>query len=287
MSRVLHKIWILLTLVFFFVGCAAPSPKEPAPIPLRVGVFPYYPPMIFKQKGEVKGAETDLATQLAKPAGREPQVLELGEIKGAEADLAMRLAKTLGREVQFIEFDWEQLTPALLDGRIDIIMSGMSITDARKARVRFADPYIKIGLVTLMRAEDAPKFNSLTNIRESFSTIGVVQGTTSETFVRRNFLKAANIISFQKASEAPNLLANMRIDLFVHDAPSVVWLVSQNEGTLKGFWEPFNEEYLGWAMRPEDQDLIRQVNSVLGNWKKDGTLKEILTRWLPYWKNFE
>jgi ABC-type amino acid transport substrate-binding protein len=260
MPRILQKIWILFILVLIFGGCAAPAPQEPPPVPLRVGVFPYYPPMIFKQNGE---------------------------IRGAEADMAIALAKTLGKEAQFIELAWEQLIPALMDGKIDIIMSGMSITDARKARVRFAEPYLKIGLVALMRAEDAPKFNSLTNIRESFSTVGVVQGTTSETFVRRNFLKAANIISFQKASEAPNLLATMRIDLFVHDAPSVVWLVSQNEGKLKGFWEPFDQEYLGWAVKTGDQDLLGQVNSILSDWKKDGTLKGILTRWLPYWKNFE
>ena len=260
MLKVFQKALILFTLAFFFSGCAAPLPKEPPPIPLRVGVFPYYPPMIFKNNGE---------------------------IRGAEADLAIRLAKTLGREAQFIEQGWEQLIPALMDGKIDIIMSGMSITDARKARVPFAEPYLKIGLVTLMRAGDASKFNSLTSIRESFSTIGVVQGTTGEAFVRKNFLKSADIISFQKASEARYLLVNMRIDLFVHDAPSVVWLVSENEGILKGFWEPFDEEYLGWAVNPGEQDLLMKVNSILSNWKKDGTLKEILTRWLPYWKNFE
>ncbi len=210
-----------------------------------------------------------------------------GVIRGAEADLAIRLAEKLGREAHFIEFGREQLIPALLDEKIDIIMSGMSITDARKARVRFAEPYLKIGLATLMRAADVSKFNSLASIRESFSTIGVVKGTTSEAFVRKNFLKAANIISFQKASEAPNLLVNMRIDLFVHDAPSVVWLVSENEGILKGFWEPLDQEFLGWALKPGNQDLLSDVNSILGNWKKDGTLQGILTRWLPYWKHFE
>jgi len=115
----------------------------------------------------------------------------------------------------------------------------------------------------------------------------VVKGTTGEAFVRNHFLKAANIISFQKASEARYLLVNRRIDLFVHDAPSVVWLVSENEGTLKGFWEPFDEEYLGWAVNRGDQDFYLKVNNILKNWKTDGTLKGILIRWLPYWKNFD
>ena len=258
MSKVLQKTLILFTLAFFFSGCAAPVPKGPPP--LRVGIFPYYPPMIFKKDAE---------------------------IRGAEADMAVRLARMLGREAQFIELGWEQLIPALMDGKIDIVMSGMSITEARKARVSFAEPYLKIGLVALMRAEDVSKFNSLASIQESFSTIGVVQGTTGETFVRRNFLKAANIISFQKASEASTSLINRRIDLFVHDAPSVAWLVSENEGVLKGYWEPFTEEYLGWALNREDQDLLLQINSILSAWRKDGTLREVLTHWLPYLKNFD
>jgi ABC-type amino acid transport substrate-binding protein len=259
MPKVIQKVVILFALAFFFSGCAAPflesKPEEPRPPALRVGVYPFYPPMIFKQDGV---------------------------ISGAEADLALRLAKMLGKEGQFIELGWEQLIPALIEGKIDIIMSGMTITEARKARVNFTDPYFKMGLVTLMRAQDVSKFNSLERIRESFVTVGVVQGTTGESFVRNHFLKAANIISFQKASEARYLLVNRRIDLFVHDAPSIVWLVSENEGTLKGFWEPFDEEYLGWAVNRGDQDLYLKVNSILSTWKKDGTLKGILTRWLPY-----
>jgi polar amino acid transport system substrate-binding protein len=264
MGKALQKTLILFVLVFFFSGCAAPSmeskPEGPRPLPLRVGVFPYYPPMIFKQNDE---------------------------FRGAEADLAIRLAKMLGREAQFVELWREQLIPALIEGKIDIVMSGMTITEARKARVDFTEPYLKMGLVTLMRAQDASKFNSLTSIQESFATVGVVKGTTGEAFVRNHFLKAANIISFQKASEARYLLVNRRIDLFVHDAPSVVWLVSENEGTLKGFWEPFDEEYLGWAVNRGDQDFYQKVNNILKNWKTDGTLKGVLTRWLPYWKDFE
>jgi ABC-type amino acid transport substrate-binding protein len=264
MIKSFPKIFIAVFLAFFICGCAASltetKPKESAPVPLRVGVFPYYPPMIFKQGDN---------------------------IKGAEADFALRLAKTLGREAEFIELRRDNLIPVLMEGKIDIIMSGMTITEARKARVNFTAPYLKIGLVALMRAEDTSQFNSLTSIRESFSTIGVLQGTTGEAFVRNNFPKAANIISFQRAGEARYLLVNKRIDLFVHDGPSVAWLVSENEGILKALWEPLNEEYLGWAVKREDQDLLMKVNSILSDWKRDGTLKEVLTRWLPNWKDFD
>ena len=117
--------------------------------------------------------------------------------------------------------------------------------------------------------------------------MGVISGTTGEAYVRKNFLNAANIISVQRASDAPNLLTNMRIDLFVNDIPSIVWLVSENEGTLKGFWEPLTVEYLGWGIRGNDKGFLAEVNATLNRWKQDGTLGEILTRWLPYWKKFD
>ena len=256
---------MFFVLLAFFLGACGTlhmesKPKELPPAPLRVGVYPYYPPMIFKEKNEVRGVE---------------------------GDLGVRLAKALGREADFFELSWDRLIPALMEKKIDIVMSGMTITEARKARVNFTDPYIKIGQVALMRAEDASQYDSLASIRESFATIGVVKGTTGEAFVRKNFPKAANIISFQKANEASNLLIHRRIDLFVHDAPSIAWLVSENEGVLKGFWEPFNEEYLGWAVNREDQDLLMKANSILSDWRKDGTLKKVLTQWLPYLKNFD
>ena len=69
-------------------------------------------------------------------------------------------------------------------------------------------------------------------------------------------------------------------------AAAVPERVSENE-TLKGFWEPLNEEYLGWGVHRDDSKLLTQVNFILRNWKKNGTLKEVLSKWLPYWKTFD
>jgi ABC-type amino acid transport substrate-binding protein len=264
MAKSISKVVVLMLFASVFIGCAttldSQGRKSSNANILRVGVTPNYPPMIFKLKGE---------------------------IKGVEADLAFRLGKALDRQVQFIELGWDKQIQALIEKKIDIIMSGMTITEAREARINFTAPYLRSGLAALMRAEDASKFDDVESPQESFSTVGVIQGTTGEVFVRDHFLKAANIISFQKASEAPYLLKNRRIDLFIHDAPSIAWLVSENEGAVKGLWKPLNSEYLGWGVRREDQELLIKVNSVLNTWKKDGTLKGVLTEWLPYWKDFD
>jgi polar amino acid transport system substrate-binding protein len=60
-----------------------------------------------------------------------------------------------------------------------------------------------------------------------------------------------------------------------------MWLVSENEADLTALWEPLNEENLAWGVRKNDRELLMNINSMLTKWKKDGTLKRILLKWLP------
>ena len=110
--------------------------------------------------------------------------------------------------------------------------------------------------------------------------VGVVEGTTSDVFVRKNFPNAMRIAAFQVAGDAPSPLKNRSIDIFIHDAPSIMWLVSENETDLAGLRDPLNTEYLAWGVRRDNEELLMQVNTILGNWKKDGTLNKILLNWL-------
>jgi polar amino acid transport system substrate-binding protein len=260
------KIMVLVGITVLFISCATKEqPAKPEDLTkieevkknkLRIGITPNYPPMIFKLNGK---------------------------ISGVEADLAKGLAKELNRSGEFIDLNWEDQIPALMQGTIDIIMSGMTITQARKVRIDFTDHYMKSGLLTLMRSGDADMYTSLENIRATNSTVGVIRGTTGEAYVRKNF-PYARVVVLAEPDDAPFSLRNRRLDLFVHDAPSIIWLVSENEAELTGFWRLLNEEYLGWGVRQDDKEFLAQVNSVIGKWKKDGTLKEVLVRWLPYLK---
>jgi ABC-type amino acid transport substrate-binding protein len=140
------KIVLFFLVIVFFSSCTQTkytvTPEEFVRKPLRVGVTPDYPPIISKR-------------------GK--------DIIGVEADLARRLALELNRPVQFIELRWEKQIPALLAGETDIIMSGMSVTKARKVRIDFSDHYLKSGLLNMMLIEDAFRYNSLSDIMQCWS----------------------------------------------------------------------------------------------------------------------
>lgn len=252
---------LLLVLVVAVTGCQDyyrpnPPPAEIPPNALRVGVTPTYPPIIFKQ-GE--------------------------QITGVEADLARLLGTRLGRPVAFTEVAWGQQIDALMAGRTDIIMSGMSVTQAREVRIAFTEPYLEGGLMAAIRRDDARQYPSRDAVLQTTGTVGVLEQTTGDVFVQQNFPNARRI-TLSRASDGALALRRHTIDVFVHDGPSIAWLVSANEADLAGIWQPLNRENLAWGIRRDDPKLLAQVNEILGAWKRDGTLTEVLLRWLPYLK---
>jgi ABC-type amino acid transport substrate-binding protein len=253
---------IAFLMAFVMSGCAttveSESVKKSVEViekdTLLVGVTPDFPPLIYK-RGE--------------------------EIIGIEADLAYVLAEGMKRQVQFVDLPWKEQIPALLRGEIDIVMAGMSMTRGREVRIKFSDHYMKSGLVTMMRAEDKGKYTSREIIRQSLTNTGVVADTTGEIFIRRNFPKATNIVSLKESDHAVSALKRRAIDLFIYDAPHILWLVSENEAELAGFWQPFNEEKLAWAVRRDDGEFLREVNNILAGMRNNGRLDQILQKWLP------
>jgi polar amino acid transport system substrate-binding protein len=206
-----------------------------------------------------------------------------GSLAGVEADFARLLGEELGRPVEFVELDWDKQIPTLLDGRIDIIMSGMSVTPTRQVRIAFAEPYMTVALVAVMRAEDRGKYVTWDDLSGSQDNVGVIPGTTGDAFVQKHMSHAVRV-SIPSPKDGAMQLTRRRIDLFVHDGPTGMWLVSENEAALAGFPAPLEEQPLAWGLRRDDQGLLAAVNSALARWRREGTLDRVVTRWLPWRK---
>ena len=249
-----------LALALGWAGCAEDYYRREArpaattgPL-LRVGVTSTYPPVIFRQEGQ---------------------------FAGIEADLAALLGTRLGRTVHFVEVPWTAQIDALLAGRTDIVMSGMSITDARRVRVAFSQPYFEGGLMAAVRADDKHLYPSPEALLAAPVTVGVLEGTTGAGFAQRSFPNARRV-ELSRASDGALALRRRSIDIFVHDAPAIAWLVSANEADVAPIRHYLNREHLAWALRPTDTELLAQVNAALAGWKTDGTLAGVIGRWLPH-----
>jgi polar amino acid transport system substrate-binding protein len=254
MARAFGKLALVAALSAAVLAYGAARAADAAP-PLRVGMAPNYPPLAFKENGK---------------------------LQGIEVDFAKRLGPALGRKIDIIEVPWEDLGKALDEKRIDMVMSGTSITEERKKKVNFTEPYLEVGQMALVRAADYPTLRAPGAMDTPKSRVGFIAKTTSAAYARTH-LKEAKLVPLKNTDQGIAALEHDQIDFFIVDAPAV-WRATGGFFTgnpkLKGLYRPLTKEYLAWAVPKDNPELLKQLNAVLEKWKKDGTLDGVLDDWI-------
>lgn len=237
-------------------GMAQPGASRAVPNELRIGTATNYPPLAFKADGQMQGVEVDFA---------------------------QKMAQDLGIKVSLIETPWDQLIPALEKGQIDVIMSGMSITEERSQRVQFTVPYLNIGQMALIRRADYERLRDRDAMQQPTARIGFLSGTTAEAYARQH-LSQAMLVGFGSPEAGIAALRGGMIDFYVQDAPTI-WRITGNLAReypdLMGRYRPLTAEYLAWAVRKGDDALLMRLNGLLLRWEQNRELEAVLDRWIP------
>ena len=249
--------WLRWIGIAILLGClgsgsaAIAQERPPESSVLRVGMSPVFPPMVFKQ-------------------GK--------ELAGVEVDLARALGEKLGRKVVMVELPWEDQIEALSAGRIDIIMSSLSITTARRYVMDFSQPYLVVGQMALVRREDYNLYLLGIPLQPP-GPVGVLKATTGEFLVQREFPKATRKV-FTSASKAVQALQKKKITFFISDSTLIWYLAGTHSAEgLAAVKAVLSEEQLAWGIRKGDDKLLAAANEFLQQATQDGTLKRILRRW--------
>ncbi len=257
----LFVFFILLTALFLLAGCAPggqsttnPSLISPDKNVLRVGVSSNSPPLIFRQGNK---------------------------IVGLEATLARELATYLGKSLRFVELKWDDQIPALLENRIDIIMSGLTITTLREVRISFSIPYFESGQMALIRRQDAARYSTGMFSLATSSAFGAIKDTTGAYFVEAQFSSIKRKL-YTNSGAAVKDLINQDIDMFIHDGPMILYLASENENKgLTALFTPLTREYLAWGIRKDNVELLDTANNFLRAFNETGKLSKLIKFWVP------
>ena len=221
---------------------------------LRIGVSPNYQPLAYKQDGQLTGID-----------------IAAGET----------IAQQIGRQAEFIEMPFNQLIPALQAGKIDIIMSGMTITPERNQLVSFSNSDLSAGQMAIIRYADASRFGYKGTLFRPDARVAVVAGSTGEKFTNDSLRNAA-ISRCDSISEALAKLKNGSVDYVIHDA-ATSWSLA-TDTTRQDFMSLNNEltdERLGWAVNKNNSALLQTVNQQLAIMQRDGILRAIINKWIP------
>ena len=241
------------------------------------------------EKTTVAGTPTDLQKILQKGelivgmTGKQPPLNmkdKEGRVIGLEPELARMMAKAMGVPLKIEQMDFFELSPAMESGRIDMIISGMTITPERNLKMAFVGPYFVTGKSFLTKADHIFKCQELCDIDSPQTTLVALKGSTNQQFAEKMIPKAKLILA-RDYDEAISLVIEEKADALIADQLTCILAVIRHprEG-LHTSLKSFSHEPLGIALPGTDPLLINWVDNFLKTLQGSGDLKKMAEYWI-------
>lgn len=215
-----------------------------------------------------------------------------GELVGFEIDLANALCERMGASCEFVAQDWDGIIPALLQGRYDAIMAGMSINDERRERIAFSHGYATTP-AHFVAHNDSPlqELETVDAVIEALDgvAIGAQVATIHQGFLEQ-FVPDADLRTYD-TQELLNLdLAAGRVEAGLADSSGWTDFLSSEEGSefsqfgpgLTGADFDIFGEGVGIGLRKEDDALLARFNTALCEMAEDGSLAALTEEWFGF-----
>lgn len=273
MKRRFGALFALMMVVGLVLSaCATPATPTVAPAPTEAPAKtePTAAPAAFSGK-------VVIATDAAFPPMQ--FVDENKNIVGFDIDMMNAIAEEMGFEVEFKNTAWDGIFAGLEAGDYDAIVSSVTITDERKEKYDFSDPYINAGQVVVVRADET-EITSDADLPGK--VVGAQIGTTGALAVQE--IEGVTLREYDTIDLAFLDLVNENIQAVIVDTPVAAdYALASDEfkDKLKIVGEPFTEEYYGVVVRKgEMADFLAAFNEGLGRIKADGTYDQIYAKWI-------
>jgi ABC-type amino acid transport substrate-binding protein len=203
-----------------------------------------------------------------------------GEIIGLEVDLVAALAHAMGLEVRLVEIPFVDLIPALERGEVDLVISGMTMTPERNARVAFVGPYFISGTSIVTKSEEIASAVEPENVDASGRKFAALEGTTSALFVQE-VLPQSQLVETPTYEEAVAMVIAGEVDGLVADFQVCILATWRHpEAGLMAIRTPFTVEPLGIALPPDAPLLHNLVSNYLNTLEDTGLLAQLKAKWL-------
>ena len=198
---------------------------------------------------------------------------DAGTIEGIDVDTAQAIAEKLGLELQIDDMDFDAALLSVQQGKADIAMAGITVTDERMAVMSFSDSYATgIQSVIVPEGSDIASPDDLAGKK-----IGTQRGTTGYIYCSDDF-GDENVVAYDDGLTAVQALNNGQVDAVVIDNAPAQEFVAANPG-LKVLDTSYAEEdyAIGVAKGSALEDA---VNKALEELKADGTLQAIVDKYI-------
>lgn len=201
-----------------------------------------------------------------------------GKFIGIDVEIAEAIAAKLGLELVVDDMSFDAALMAVQQGKSDMVMSGVSVTDKRKLVMDFSDSYATSTLVVIVKEGSDV---TLDNMGEKM--IGAQRGTTGYIYASdtpdNGGYGEDHVTAFETDAAAIEALKNGQIDCIIIDNAPAKEHVAANAGLtiLEGEWV---EEQYAIGLPKGNAELKAAINKALGELKADGTLDAIVAKYI-------
>ena len=196
-----------------------------------------------------------------------------GATVGIEVDIMNLIAQKVGLELQIDEMDFDSALLAVQQGKSDIVMSGVTITDDRKLVMDFTDSY-----TTACQVIVVPEGSSVTLDNLGDQSIGTQRGTTGYIYCVDDYGED-HVIGYDTYTLVIQALLNSQVDCVVMDDAVAREYVAANPGLTILDTEYALEDY-AFGVTKGNTQLYNAVNNALKELIADGTVDSIISTYI-------
>jgi polar amino acid transport system substrate-binding protein len=203
---------------------------------------------------------------------------QTGELKGLDVGLAKVLADKIGVPIVWKEMAFADLIPALQDGKMDMAIAGMYITDKRKNLVDMSDGYVNTGLVAVSQAT-TDSFATAQDLAERI--VCVKTGSTGALYAQK-LVDEGIALKIQEYTDTVSSLEDLSkgfCDTTLNDKINSIEYIKTHPD-LKVASDILQAAQLGVAVRKGDAELLAFINSNIQTMTMSGDLEKLYNTWV-------
>ncbi len=257
---------------------------------------------LFTACGGSKDNQLVMATNAAFP----PYEYKDGDtIVGIDAEIAAAIAENLGMELVIEDVDFGAVLTGVAEGKYDMGMAGITVTDERKETMDFSDTYATgIQVIIVKDGSEIESLDDLFEFNEDGDPValknpgikvGVQENTTGDIYSSSavegwgfndlnedESIKTDRVVRYKTGAEAVSALKSDKVDCVIIDNEPAKSFVAANEGIhiLEGDNEYAIEDY-AICVDKGNTELLEKINKALEELKADGTVDKIINKYIP------
>ena len=208
-----------------------------------------------------------------------------GELIGFEIDMAKKFAEDMGVKVEFVPTKWSGIIPALITGKFDVLIGGMTITTQRNLKINFTRPYYYTEQGLMAHKKKAASFK-VSDFNSPDVTIAARLGSTAAVAAKQRFPKA-KLRLFDDEPAAVQELRNGNVHAMVSAQPLPSSTAIEYPDTIMVYDEVMMLEAIGIGVRKSDNDTLNLINNWIEINRNNGWIQGRYAYWFKSqdWKS--